>query len=191
MQYSDGINGHLNFTSAALSALSFDFFDHALNLQFSRTRRDWGPGEGSLSLSGTARPIEAFSASTRPVSWAGFRFLAGTLGDWWSSAAEQKMFSIHRIELFPFDWLYLSPWESCGLRQEAGAFLPRSRSSLSSSASSWAETSTTSPWAETSPSRSRHLRGVYASLFIDEISFVPLSTFFTRPRTTSTRGRSG
>ena len=180
VQESDGINGHLNFTSAALSALSFDFFDHELNVQFSRTRRDWGLGEGSLSLSGTARPIEAFSASARPVSWAGFSFLAGTLGYWWSSAAEQKMFSIHRIELFPFDWLYLSPWESVvyAKRLELSYLNPlfpfffgqQLGGDMDNLALGGDVAVTIAPFAR-----------VYASLFIDEISFVPLSTFFTRP----------
>ena len=179
VQNSDGINGHLNFTSASLSAVSFDFFDHALNLQLSRERRDWGVGEGSLSLSGTARPIEAFSASVRPVPWGGFSFLAGTLGYWWSSDAEQKMFSIHRIELFPFDWLYLSPWESVvyAKRLEISYLDPlmpfyfgqQSSGDKDNIALGGDLAVTIAPFAR-----------VYASLFIDEISFVPLSTFFTR-----------
>jgi len=179
VQYSNGINGHLNFASAALSALSFDFFDHALNLQFTRTRREWGPGEGSLSLSGTARPIEGFSVSTRPVSWAGFHFLAGTLGSWWNSAAEQKMFSIHRIELFPYDWLYLSPWETVvyAKRLELSYLNPlfpfyfgqQLGGDIDNLALGGDIAVTIAPFAR-----------VYASLYIDEISFVPLSTFFTR-----------
>jgi hypothetical protein len=176
---SNGINGHLNFTSAAFSAVSFDFFDHALNLQFSRMRRDWGVGEGSLSLSGTARPIEAFSASLRPVSWGGFSFLAGTLGDWSDSDAEQKMFSIHRIELFPFDWLYLSPWESVVYAKRLelsyldplfpfffGQQLGGDKDNITLGGD---VAVTIAPFAR-----------LYFSLFIDEISFVPLSTFFTR-----------
>ncbi len=180
VQTSDGINGHLNFAGTALSALSFDFFDHGLNVQLSRTRRDWGLGEGSLSLSGTARPIEAFSVSARPVSWAGFSSLAGTLGYWWNSDAEQKMFSIHRIELFPFEWLYISPWESVVYAKRLelsyldplfpyffGQQLGGDKDNLALGGD---VAVTIAPFAR-----------VYASLFIDEISFPPLSTFFTRP----------
>ena len=180
VETSNGINGHLNFSSAALSALSFDFFDDELNVQLSRTRRDWGVGEGSLSLSGTARPIEAFSASARPVSWGSYSFLAGTLGYWWSSDAEQKMFSIHRIELFPFDWLYLSPWESVvyAKRLELSYLNPlfpfffgqQLGGDLDNLAAGGDVAVTIAPFVR-----------VYASLFIDEISFPPLSTFFTRP----------
>jgi hypothetical protein len=177
--YSNGINRHLNFAHAALSAVSFDFFDHALNLQFSRTRRDWGVGEGSLSLSGTARPIEGFSISARPVPWAGYSFLAGTLGYWWSSDAEQKMFSIHRIELFPFDWLYFSPWESVvyAKRLELSYLDPlfpfffgqQLGGDIDNLALGGDVTVTIAPFIR-----------LYGSLFIDEVSFVPFSTFFTR-----------
>ena len=180
VQDSDGINGHLNFSSAALSALSFDFFDHGLNLQLTRTRRDWGVGEGSLSLSGTARPIEAFTMSVRPASWAAFNFLAGTLGDWWSPAEEQKMFSIHRIEVFPVDWLYISPWESVvyAKRLELSYLDPvfpfffgqQLGGDIDNLALGGDVAVTIAPYVR-----------LYASLFIDEISFVPLSTFFTRP----------
>ncbi len=180
VQTSNGINGHLNFASAASSALSFDFFDHALNLQFTRTRRDWGVGEGSLSLSGTARPIEAFSASARPASWASFHFLAGSLGDWWSPAAEQKMFSLHRIEFFPLDWLYISPWESVvyAKRLELSYLNPlmpfffgqQLSGDYDNIAMGGDVAVTIAPFAR-----------VYFSLFVDEISFVPLSTFFSRP----------
>jgi hypothetical protein len=181
VQLSNGINGHLNFTTAALSAVAFDFFDHAFNLQLSRTRRDWGVGEGSLSLSGTARPIEAFSASLRPVPWGGFHFLAGTLGSWWSSAADQKMFSLHRIELFPFNWLYLSPWESVvyAKRLEISYLDPlfpfffgqQLGGDVDNIAMGGDVAVTIAPFAR-----------LYFSVFVDEITFVPLSTFFKRPK---------
>jgi hypothetical protein len=177
---SNGENGHLNFTSAASSAVSFDFFDHALNVQVSRVRRDWGIGERSLSLSGTARPIEAFGLNIRPVSWGGFSSLAGTLGDWFNSNAEQKMFSIHRAELYPLSWLYLSAWESViyAKRLELtyldplfpyffGQQIGGDKDNLAAGAD---VAVTISPYAR-----------LYFSLYIDEISFVPLSTFFTRP----------
>lgn len=180
VQVSNGVNGHLNFASATSSALSFDFFDRALNLQFSRTRRDWGVGEGSLSLSGTARPIEAFSASVRPASWASFHFLAGSLGNWWNPAAEQKMFSLHRIEFFPLDWLYISPWESVvyAKRLELSYLDPlmpfffgqQLSGDYDNIAMGGDVAVTIAPFAR-----------VYFSLFVDEISFVPLSTFFSRP----------
>jgi hypothetical protein len=180
VQYSDGANGHLNFATAELSAVSFDFFDHALNLQFSRTRRDWGVGEGSLSLSETARPIEGFSGSVRPVPWAAFSFLDGTLGDWWSSAAEQKMFSIHRIELFPLDWLYFSPWESViyAKRLQLSYLDPLFPYFFGQQLGG--DIDNLALGGDVSVTIAPFIR-LYASLFIDEISFVPLSTFFTRP----------
>jgi hypothetical protein len=180
VEVSEGINGHLNFGSAAFSALSVDLFDHAVNLQLTRTRRDWGVGEGSLSLAGTARPIEAFSLSARPVTWAGFHFLAGTLGDWWRPAAEQKMFSIHRVELYPFDWLYLSPWESVvyAKRLELSYLNPLMPFFFGQQlAGDYDNIAMGGDVAVTIAPLAR----LYASLFVDEISFPPLSTFFSRP----------
>ncbi len=69
-------------------------------------------GDGSLSLSATARPIEALEGRIKPAPWVDFSFLTGNLGDWSDPIPEQKMLSLHRIELFPFKWLYLSAWES-------------------------------------------------------------------------------
>jgi len=180
VQTSNGINGHLNFASAMSSALSFDFFDDTLNLQLTKTRRDWGVGEGSLSLSGAARPIEAFTASARPVSWASFHFLAGSLGNWWSPAAEQKMFSLHRIELFPWDWLYISPWDSVvyAKRLELSYLNPLLPFFFGQQLSG--DYDNIAMGADAAVTIVPFVR-VYASVFIDEISFVPLSTFFSRP----------
>ena len=111
-KYSTGENGHFNITFSTLPELSLDMFNENVNLKLSRTRRDWGVGEGSLSYSATARPIEAIEGRVKPVSWIDFSFLTGNLGDWTDPIPEQKMFSIHRIELFPLSWLYISAWES-------------------------------------------------------------------------------
>ncbi|HDY88627.1 MAG TPA: hypothetical protein ENH82_11035 [bacterium] len=111
-KYSTGENDHLNFTFSSLPQLSYDVIDENVNLKLSRTRRDWGVGEGSLSLSATARPIEAIEGRIKLAPWVEFSFLTGNLGDWTDPDAEQKMLSLHRIELFPFKWLYLSAWES-------------------------------------------------------------------------------
>ena len=90
------------------------------------------------------------------------------------------MFSIHRIELFPFDWLYLSPWESVvyAKRLELSYLDPlfpfffgqQLGGDIDNLALGGDVAVTIAPFAR-----------VYVSLFIDEISFVPLSTFFTRP----------
>ncbi|MGR3304119.1 MAG: hypothetical protein ACUZ8I_16690 [Candidatus Scalindua sp.] len=124
--YSDGINDHLNFSFNTLPELSLDILDSKGNLKIARMRREWGVGDGSLSLSGTARPIEAITGIIRPNSWSNFHFLTGILGNWQDKLNEQKMFSIHRLELFPFKWLYISPWESVvwAKRMELSYFNP-------------------------------------------------------------------
>lgn len=180
VQVSDGVNGHLNFTSAELHSLSLDLFDHSLNLQLTRARREWGVGEGSLGLSGTARPIEAFQASARPVPWAGFSFLAGSLGDWWSPSTEQKMFSIHRLELWPWDWLYLSPWESVvyAKRLEVNYFDPLMPFIFGQELSGDYDNLVLGADVALTIA---HAARLFFSLLIDEISFPPLDTFFSRP----------
>ena len=111
-KYSDGINDHLNFCWNTQPEISLVLFDSKVNLKLARNRREWGVGDGSLSLSSTARPIEAFEGRVWLASWAKLNFLSGVLGDWTDKEAEQKMFSIHQIELFPFKWFYISLGES-------------------------------------------------------------------------------
>jgi hypothetical protein len=180
VEVSQGVNGHLNFGSAALSALSLDLLDHTLNFQLTRTRRDWGVGEGSLSLAGTARPVEAFSASVSASPGWGFSFLAGTLGNWWNPAAEQKMFSIHRVELFPTDWLYLSPWESVvyAKRLELSYLDPVMPFFFGQQLNGDYDNIMMGADAAATVA---HFARLYVSLLVDEVSFPPLSTFFTRP----------
>jgi hypothetical protein len=178
---SDGITGHPGIGFASLPELSLDLWDSRINLQLSRLRRQWGVGEGSLSLSGTARPIEAFGGSIQPGARWRFHFLDGTLGTWGLDAeAEQKMFSIHRLEWTPWDWLYLSPWESVvyAKRLELSYLNPigsyfmgqHINGDLDNIAFGGEAAVTVRPWFR-----------FYFSLFLDEIVLVPLSRLFTRP----------
>ena len=63
----------------------------SVNLKLARHRREWGLGDGGLSLSATARPIEALEGGVRLSSWARLNFLSGVLGDWTQRNTEQKM----------------------------------------------------------------------------------------------------
>lgn len=62
-----------------LPELAFSAFDSKVQLKFSRTRRDWGYGDGNLMLSGTARPFVAIETQLNPVSWFSTNFITGTL----------------------------------------------------------------------------------------------------------------
>ncbi len=103
--------------------LAFSFLDDDLILRFSRFRRDWGYGNGNLSLSETARPFLAIEASARLAPWLNVAHLTGTLA-WAGNEAggartrdpvvpdergvtHFKSFALQTFELFPLDWLYL------------------------------------------------------------------------------------
>ena len=62
-----------------LPELAFSAFDSKVQVKFSRTRRDWGYGDGNLMLSGTARPFVAIETELNPVSWFSTNFITGTL----------------------------------------------------------------------------------------------------------------
>ena len=176
---SDGITQYPGISFRSLPALSLDILDAMANVQFTRIRRDWGIGEGSLSLSSTARPILAMSGGIRPVSWANLSFLSGTLGDWRDLFGGQAMLSLHRLELFPFEWLYLSAWESVvwAKRMELIYLNPlmiyaigqRITGDLDNIALGGEVAVTLSPFVR-----------MYFSLFIDEIALSPLDQLFTR-----------
>jgi hypothetical protein len=177
---SDGVAAQPSFAFSSLPELSVDLWHSRINLQVSRLRHQWGIGEGSLSLSETARPIEAVTGSVQPAPRWRFHFLSGTLGDYWNAEAEQKMFSIHRLEWTPWDWLYLSPWESVvyAKRLELSYLNPlmsyymgqHINGELDNIAFGGEAAVTIRPWFR-----------LYFSLFLDEIVLVPLSRLFTRP----------
>ena len=103
--------------------LAFSFLDDDLILRFSRFRRDWGYGNGNLSMSETARPFLALEGSARLAPWLNIAHLNGTLA-WAGNEAggsrtrepavpdergvtHFKSFALQTFELFPLDWLYM------------------------------------------------------------------------------------
>ncbi len=176
---SDGTGPSPGISFRSLPALSLDVFDQTATIQFARIRREWGIGEGSLSLSSTARPILAVSGGIHPFPWANLSFLTGSLGDWRDPFGGQTMLSLHRLELFPFEWLYLSAWESVvwAKRMELIYLNPlmiyaigqRILGDLDNIALGGEVAVTIPPYVR-----------LYASLFIDEIALSPLDQLFTR-----------
>ncbi len=177
--YSDGITAP-GFSFSSLPELSLDLWDSRINLQLSRLRHQWGVGEGSLSLAGTARPFMALAGSVQPAPRWRFHFVDGTLGDWSDSQHEQKMLSIHRLEWFPRDWLYLSPWESVvyAKRLELSYLNPLMSYYMGQQING--DLDNIAFGGEAAVSWSPYFR-LYFSLFLDEIVLVPLSRLFTRP----------
>jgi hypothetical protein len=176
---SDGILQYPGFSVRSLPVLSLDIFDSMGNMQFSRIRREWGVGEGSLSLSATARPILAITGGIRPVSWANFSFLIGSLGNWWDPLRGNKMLSLHRLELFPFEWLYLSAWESVvwAKRMELTYLNPLMIYAIGQSITG--DLDNIALGGDAALTISPYVR-LYFSVFIDEIALFPLDQLFTR-----------
>jgi hypothetical protein len=177
---SDGNDDHPSIGFSSLPELSLDLWQSRINLQLSRLRHQWGVGEGSLSLSGTARPFMALAGSIQPGTKWKFHFLSGTLGDWWNAEAEQKMFSIHRLEWTPWDWLYLSPWESVVYAKRLEFSYLDPIGSYFMGQQSNGDLDNIAFGGEAAFSWSPYFR-LYFSLFLDEIVLVPLSRLFTRP----------
>ncbi len=111
-KYSSGENTDFSFSFRTNPEMAFRFWEDRITLRFARLRREWGMGEGSILLSGSARPFDAVEGMVRLTDFAALQFLTGSLGDWTRKAAEQKMLSAHQLELFPLPWLYLSAWET-------------------------------------------------------------------------------
>ncbi len=177
---SNGIDPSPSVGFRSLPELSLDLWDSRINLQLSRVRRQWGVGEGSLSLSGTARPIEALAGSVKPAARWQFHFLSGTLGNFWNAEGEQKMFSIHRLEWSPWDWLYLSPWESVVYAKRLELSYLNPISSYFMGQHTNGDLDNIAFGGEAAVTIRPYFR-LYFSLFLDEISLVPLGRLFTRP----------
>jgi hypothetical protein len=178
---SNGVNDHLNESSMAGSELSLDLLDRVILLRLGRGRHDWGMGEGSLSLSGTARPIEGLYGNVMPVSWAQFHFLIGSLGNWLNAAHEQKMISIHRIELFLLDWLYVSPWESVIWAKRLEPLYLNPLMLYFTGQQIVGDLDNIAMGADVGITIRPFLR-LYASVFIDEMAIFPLEELFTRAK---------
>jgi hypothetical protein len=178
---SDGINDYPSFSFNTLPELYLDLFDSKVVLELARVRRQWGIGEGSLSLSGTARPIEAFAGSVQAGTRWKFHFLTGSLGNWRDKFHEQKMFSIHRLELFPLDWLYLSAWESVVWAKRLEISYINPIMSYYMGQQIGGDLDNIAYGADFAVTISPYVR-LYLSLFIDEMALTRLSEFFKRVR---------
>ncbi len=189
-RYSDGTLAYPTFSYNLYADLAASFFDNALMLKFSRYRRDWGMGEGSLTLSGTARPFVGFEFDLRPVEWFSVSHLVGSLNDWTKEPTTantgsgqityQKLFALQRFEFFPADWLYLSAASTLvgAKRFELGYFSPLLFTLIYQNliAMDWDNLSVQVDGAAFIPGIGK----IYASFMADEMELT--SNPFTKPR---------
>jgi hypothetical protein len=164
--------------------------DDDLLLRAGRFRREWGVGDGSLSLSRTARPFEAFEVHARLAPWVSLSNAVGSLTNWEEESATkvdanalsyQRNLTIGALELFPNDWLYLSATASAiwGKRFELGYLNPLLYSVLyqnlagdfDNMAQAVSVAVTIAPWTK-----------IYFTFFADEMEFTSPEKFRKRPR---------
>lgn len=115
------VNDFVSLSHSIRPDAALSFFDGDAELRWAKVRRSWGHGEGSLELSSQARPADGISIFASPVEWVYFDYLTASLSDWTTADPEDnpqttpsdhKMLTMHQLEVFPFDWLSLSVFES-------------------------------------------------------------------------------
>jgi hypothetical protein len=171
------------------------FKDDAITVRAAYLRREWGPGDGSLTLSGTARPVLGAEVHARLAPWIAFHHLTGGLSNWRLEPAGssypvipspleisyQKLFTVQRMELFPLPWLYASASSTVvgSRRLEPGYMAPLIFALI------WQNTigdldnvGVAVDLAATLPRWGR----LYFSFYADEMEFTSLKEMFTRPR---------
>jgi len=170
------------------------FKEDAITVRAARFRREWGPGDGSLTLSGTARPVLGVEVHARLAPWIAIHHLTGGLSDWsrepsghysgYPNPAElsyQKLFTVQRLELFPWPWLYASASSTVvgARRLEPGYLAPLIFALI------WQNTigdldnvGVGVDLAATLPRWGR----LYFSFYADEMEFTSLKEMFSRPR---------
>ncbi len=161
----------------------------AVTLEAGRFRREWGPGDGSLSLSGTARPFDAVAIHARLAPWLSLSKTVGSLSDWLAerearndpnAPSAQKMLSIGMLEVFPWDWLSVSATASAiwGKRFELGYLDPLMYSVLYQNIMGDLDNMTQAvALVLTHPGIGR----LYFSFLADEMELTGPSEFFRRP----------
>lgn len=179
--FSSGANNYFSLNVSSQPEFSINLFNSKMNFKLARIRHEWGVGDGSLSLSGTARPIEAYEGNFWIGSWAKVHFLTGSLGNWRKKFVDQKMFAIHRLELFPFNWLYLSVWESIvfAKRMELSYFNPIMPYWVAQSITGDLDNQVLG--GDVAITIYPYIR-IYFSLFLDEIVTSSFDDFFQNPK---------
>ncbi len=95
--------------------MALSLLDNRVQMRWGLINREWGWGRGSLNLSGTARPFDAFEGSFRIADWLNYSYLTGTLTNWHEAVKDttQNMFTTKRIELYLPAEVKLSLSETC------------------------------------------------------------------------------
>jgi hypothetical protein len=196
-RYSDGSLAYPTFSYDLGMDIGAQFLDDEVTLRAARLRREWGLGDGSLTLSGTARPFLGAELHARLAPWIAIHHVTGGLSDWSrepdghyigeahpytnTELSYQKLYTLQRLELFPWPWLYASASSSVvgARRLEPGYMAPLIFALI------WQNTfgdldnvGVGVDLAATLPRWGR----LYFSFYSDEMELTNPSELFTRPR---------
>ncbi len=196
-RYSRGNLDYPTISYDLATDITLQFYEDELTLRTARLRREWGMADGSLTLSGTARPFLGVEAQARFAPWIALSHITGSLADWSreaggasfskgtlpddSTGTFQKLFTLQRLELFPFPWLYLAASSSVigAKRLELGYMSPLLFSLIYQNLIGDIDNVgvgidvafTVAPYGK-----------AYFSFYTDEMEITNLSELFTRPR---------
>ncbi|MBI9102595.1 MAG: hypothetical protein JEY99_09280 [Spirochaetales bacterium] len=199
----DGVTNYFMVGLRTEDEIAAQFYNDKLKLRWGKIRRDWGYGDGSLYLSGTAYPFEGFEVHANPVSWFNYSYTAGSLGNWFvdsyldmdiveagnweeegimlSPFSEQKMFSLQQFEVKPTEWLSLLVASSAiwAKRFELAYLSPLMLPFMTQEQNGDTDNVAIIGGASV---RIPHLGKVYFTGFLDETAGTALSEIFTYPR---------
>ena len=191
--YSDGSLDYPTISFDLETEVAAQLLRDTLRLGLARHRREWGIGDGSLTLGGSARPFVGAELHAELAPWLVTHQLLGSLNNWalepgglpslpgFGELSYQKLFALQRLEILPFPWLYVSA---------SGSMVGTKRFELTYAApllfKVMAQNLIGNPdnvgvgvdLAVTLPPFGR----AYVSFFADEMDPNDLSELFTRPR---------
>ncbi len=210
--FTSGLNdGVMPEPSVALTTrdeIAASFYNGDLLFRLGRIRREWGNGDGSLYLSGTARPFEGFETQFSPAPWFEYSWVVGSLGSWFVDSyidmekyaeytkdpvnytdpyptlgyfSEQKMLTLQQFVLKPTDYLSLLVSSSAiwGKRFEMTYLSPMLLPFMAQEYNGDVDNVNLSMGFT---ARVPFAGKIYGTLFLDETSGSDFSTIFTFPR---------
>lgn len=193
-RYSEGDLAYPTISYDLETEIAAELLGTDVRVSLARQRREWGIGEGSLTLGGSARPFVGVETHAKLAPWVTDHFLVGSLSNRQNEptgigigketdedTSYQKMFALQRLELFPFPWLYLSATSTIvgAKRFELTYLSPLLFGVLSQNLLANLDNAgvgvdaafTVAPFGK-----------AYVSFYADEMELTNLSELFTRPR---------
>ena len=192
-RYSDGSLDYPTISYDLETEIAVQLLRDSMRLGLARQRREWGIGDGSLTLGHTARPFIGSEIHAELAPWLIIHHLLGSLSNWelepgglpdregFGTLSYQKLFALQRLEILPFPWLYLSA---------SGSVVGAKRFELTYAAPLLFDVLAQNLIADvdnvgvgvdlavTLPPFGR----IYFSFYADEMELTNLSELFTRPR---------